>query len=359
MAYQLNCSLEQLLLLTEGQIAAPHDTNQNIASIASLEQAQQGDVAVVFEEDVDAIFSPLSLTKIRASRASYILASKSLDDPRMIMVGDAVGALHKLVAWTEKKQRVYSQSHEQGHIHETAYVDSQAIIGVHVAIGPHVYVGPHATIGDHVTLHAGVKVLDHCIVGSHTIIHAGTVIGSDGYRYVITKSGARKVPQIGIVRIGRHVEIGANCCIDRAGFDETVIGDGVKIDNLVHIAHNVFVGSHTMIIAQTGIAGGAYIEQACQIGGQVGIKDHVRIGSGAKIVSKATVMKDIPPKAVVAGSPAIPFMQWKKIQVVLTKLPDFMREVTTMMPYIRRTYCTGSLTARIKASLAAFLRLKK
>jgi UDP-3-O-[3-hydroxymyristoyl] glucosamine N-acyltransferase len=139
------------------------------------------------------------------------------------------------------------------------------------------------------------------------------------------QAGLRKVPHVGIVRIGKHVEIGANTTIDRSEFGETVVGDGVKIDNCVHIAHNVKIGPGSAILAHTGVAGSVEIGTGCQIGGQVAIKDHIKIGDGAKIVSKSAVMRDVAPKAVVCGIPSMPFSQWKRVMVVLARLPEYVK----------------------------------
>ena len=141
----------------------------------------------------------------------------------------------------------------------------------------------------------------------------------------MTKQGLQKIPQIGIVSIGMWVEIGANCTIDRASFDKTIIGNGVKLDNSVHIAHNVIVGDGTAILAQTGIAGSTKIGIGCQIGGQVAIKNDIVIGNGVKIVSKSAVAHSLKNGETVSGFPAVPFMQWKRSQALINRLPEFAK----------------------------------
>ena len=171
-------------------------------------------------------------------------------------------------------------------------------------------------------------------------------IGSDGFGYKVTKAGMQKIPHTGVVTVGRGVEIGANCSIDRALFDATVIGDGVKIDNNVHVAHNVIIGSGSAILAQTGIAGSAVIGMGCQIGGQVAIKNNVRIGNFAKVVSKSGVLNDIKDGETVAGIPAIPFGQWKRFVVASQKLPEMIKlgkELTSLVTLKR-----AGLFAKIK-----------
>jgi UDP-3-O-[3-hydroxymyristoyl] glucosamine N-acyltransferase len=192
----------------------------------------------------------------------------------------------------------------------------------------------------------GVIILDRCHIGDNSIIHAGTVIGSDGFGYQVSQTGMKKIPQIGIVDIGKYVEIGANCSIDRAAFDVTQIGNGVKMDNGCHIAHNVIIGDHTAILAQTGIAGGVKIGMGCMIGGQVAIKDHVVIGDGVKVVSKSGVLTDVSNGQTVAGIPAIPFSQWKRTVVILGKLPEYIK---TMQGLTKKR----SIWAHIKALFGA------
>lgn len=323
MPLKLKRQLSEIITLVSGQYDAPNGELRSIENIASLEQAGPNDLGVLFDREDTEIFSPISLEKIKQSRAAVLLTSRAIPgDDRCLVVPDAIVAYEKIIALAQSIQAQVKAN--EPYIHETASIEPSAKIGQQVRIGAHAYVGHDCVIGDNVTLEPGVKVLDRCIVGDGSIIHAGTVIGSDGYRFLATSRGMRKVPQIGIVRIGKQVEIGANCTVDRATFDETAIEDGVKIDNLVHIAHNVRIGTHTAIIAQTGIAGGAIIGKGCQIGGQVGIKDHVTIGDGVKIVSKAVVVKDVAAGSIVAGIPAMPFLAWKRITVMVQKLPELV-----------------------------------
>ena len=215
-----------------------------------------------------------------------------------------------------------------------AVIQSGAVIGAGTVIGAQSFIGRHAQIGKSVLIHPGVSILDRCMVGDGSIIHTGAVIGSDGFGYRISKQGLRKIPQIGIVSIGRMVEIGASVMIDRAAFDATVIEDAVKLDNGVHVAHNVIIGAGTAILAQTGIAGSVTIGRGCQIGGQVAIKDHLTIGAGAKIVSKSAVMRNLEPGEVVCGIPAIPFFEWKRISVALTKLPELLKKAVSLQTMV-------------------------
>jgi UDP-3-O-[3-hydroxymyristoyl] glucosamine N-acyltransferase len=341
---QLNFNIEKLLDVVGGSTSL--DPSLVLEKISSLEQATSNDIAIVFDPQEGSVFDGVSQKIIKNSKAAVLLASKNVvDGKNYIIVDDPLEAFGKLVRFIshhkENAPRDYS-------IHRTAYVSDTAIvqegsrveaqavleqgsiIGERTHVGSGSYIGKKCKIGSDVTIHPGVNILDGTIIGDHSIIHSGTVIGSDGFGYHVSRKGLRKIPQIGIVRIGKGVEIGANSCIDRAAFHETVIGDGVKIDNQVHIAHNVQVGPHTAIIAQTAIAGGVKIGAGCQIGGQVAIKDHVTIGNGVKIVSKSGVLRDIEDGAVVAGIPAVPFNTWKRIIVLLPHLPELFKMARTI-----------------------------
>ena len=269
------------------------------------------------------------LIRLKNSKAGFLISCVAdLPEKKYIIVKDAVEAFTKLVDYltVQSFASKLDTGKSEKNVSPTALVDPLAVIcdGATVGNGSIVnalaFVGRNCVIGAGVVLYPGAKILDNCIIGDGSIIHAGAVIGSDGFGYKVTKQGMQKIPQIGIVRIGRMVEIGANCTIDRASFDETVIGDGVKMDNLVHIAHNVKIGPSCAILAQTGIAGSVQIGIGCQIGGQVAIKNDTKIGNGVKIVSKSAVLNDLVDGEVVCGMPAIPFTKWKRISVLQVKI---------------------------------------
>lgn len=201
-------------------------------------------------------------------------------------------------------------------IDETAEVDPSAEIRENVVIGP------HARIGAETILHANVTIYGRVSIGSRSVIHSGAVIGADGFGFEMIDGSYRKVPQVGTVEIGDDVEIGANTCVDRGTLGATVIGDGTKLDNMVHIAHNCRVGRHVVIAAQTGLAGGVRIGDYAVIGGQVGIGDKARIeskaviGSGAGILTSKIVRAGEP----VWGTPARPLRQYLKQLAALSRL---------------------------------------
>jgi UDP-3-O-[3-hydroxymyristoyl] glucosamine N-acyltransferase len=162
------------------------------------------------------------------------------------------------------------------------------------------------------------------------ILHPGVVLGADGFGFVESGGRLEKVPQAGIVRIEDDVEIGANTTVDRATLGETVIGAGTKIDNLVQIGHNVRVGRHVIIVAQTGIAGSVVVEDGVILGGQVGVADHVRIGAGAKVASQSGIAKDIPAGEIWSGSPAIPHRRWLRASRVFQDLPEIAQRLSRL-----------------------------
>jgi UDP-3-O-[3-hydroxymyristoyl] glucosamine N-acyltransferase len=325
---EVNLTLDKVLEIVDG-VASSVDSNFLIKNIRSLEDAKESDLAVILDKGDASVFDSISIDKIKNSTAGLILSSSVVvDGKNYIIVKDALSAFQKLFAYlSDQRARIIVEKN----IEPSALIDPSAIIcdgvkiGASSVIGAQVFIGRDCVIGAGVLIYPGVKILDRCLIGDGAIIHSGAVIGSDGFGYQVTKQGMKKIPQIGIVNVGRMVEVGANTCIDRAAFEETKIGDGVKIDNCVHVAHNVKIGAATAILAQTGIAGSAQIGIGCQIGGQVAIKNDVKIGNGVKIVSKSAVLNDLEDGAVVCGIPAIPFSKWKRIHVLQQKLPEYSK----------------------------------
>lgn len=233
-------------------------------------------------------------------------------------------------------------------LHPTAVIAESARLGKEVFIGPSCVIEPDVSIGDRCVICAGcyvghgaligpdsklhphVTLREYSRIGSRAIIHNGTVIGSDGFGYVQEGDTRKKIPQIGIVVIGDDVEIGANVTIDRARFGQTRIGNGVKIDNLVQIAHNVTIGDNCVIVAQAGISGSTAIGPRSILAGQVGIVGHLEIGSDVIIGAQAGVSKDVPPGTFVLGSPAIAHERFLKINAHIMRLPELKDKVTLM-----------------------------
>ena len=201
-------------------------------------------------------------------------------------------------------------------------IEPGATIGSGATIMAHCYIGYSAAVGGQSLLYPSVTIRELVQVGSRVIIHSGTVIGSDGFGFVPGRGGHTKIPQIGTVVIGDDVEIGANTAIDRATTGATTIGKGTKIDNLVHIAHNVHIGEHCFIAGQTGIAGSARIGNFVTFAGQSGAVGHITIGDGATIAGRAAVIGNVAPGETVSGYPARPHREAMKIEVLIRKLPE-------------------------------------
>ncbi len=217
---------------------------------------------------------------------------------------------------------------ENVYIGDFAVIDSKARIGNNVKIYPQVYIGEGVEIGEGTLLYSGVKVYEGCKIGKNCIIHSGTVIGADGFGFAPQADKTyKKIPQIGIVIIEDNVEIGANCCIDRATMGATIIHTGVKLDNLIQIAHNVEVGENTAMAAQTGIAGSTKVGKNNMFSGQVAIVGHLNIGNDIKVGGQSGIMRDLKDGEVLQGSPAINFKDFWKSSAIFNKLPDLRYQV--------------------------------
>lgn len=211
---------------------------------------------------------------------------------------------------------------EDVYIGAFAYIGKNVRIGNHVRIYPQAYIGDGVTIGDHSVIYAGVKIYYGCVLGHSCTVHAGTVIGADGFGFAPSAEGYNKVAQIGNVVLEDNVEIGANTCIDRATMGSTRIQKGVKLDNLIQIAHNVVVGENTVMAAQCGVAGTAKVGRNCMFGGQVGIAGHLEIGDEVRLAAQSGVTNNIPAGNVYMGAPAFDAGKYRKAYVVFRKLPE-------------------------------------
>lgn len=238
--------------------------------------------------------------------------------------------------------------------HSTAVIAKTATMGRNISIGPYVVIGEDCRIEDGAILEShvsvgcgsvigagtrifpGARIYDGIRIGARCMIHSGTVIGSDGYGYVSTAEGHRKVPQIGGVRIEDDVELGANVTIDRGTVGDTVIGRGTKIDNLVHLAHNVQVGAFCLIVAQSGVAGSARLGQWTVLAAQSGVAGHIVIGDRTMIGARSGVTKSLPPGQMMSGFPARSHAEEKRIKVSRSRLPDIVRDVTRLKASILR-----------------------
>jgi UDP-3-O-[3-hydroxymyristoyl] glucosamine N-acyltransferase len=221
---------------------------------------------------------------------------------------------------------------ENLYVGDFVFIGDDAKIGDNVILYPQVYIGDQAIIGDNTILYPGVKLLERCQVGKNCIIHAGTVIGSDGFGFALEQESTsrRKIPQVGNVVIGDDVEIGSNVSIDRATMGSTRIGNGVKMDNLIQIAHNVEIGDNSVVIAQAGVAGSTKIGKNVILAAQAGLVGHITIGDGAIIAAQSGVAHNIKEKEIVLGSPAFDIREYRKSAAIFKRLPDMRNTLIQM-----------------------------
>jgi UDP-3-O-[3-hydroxymyristoyl] glucosamine N-acyltransferase len=217
---------------------------------------------------------------------------------------------------------------------EKVYIGDYSIIGDNVSIGnnvkihPQVFIGDNCVIGDNTILYMGVKVYSETMVGKDCILHAGVVLGSDGFRFATGEEGGLKIPQIGNVVLEDNIEMGANCAVDRATLGSTIIRKGVKLDNLVHVAHNVEIGENTYIAAATGIAGSTKVGKNCLISGHVAITGHITIADGTILGGATGVSKSlIRPGEAYLGSPALEASKFRKAYVFFRNLPEIVQRI--------------------------------
>lgn len=260
----------------------------------------------------------------------------------LIKVDNAYESLAKLLTLYEQSKPKLTG------IDSLAYIAPTAKVGQNVYIGPFAYIGDYAEIGDntaihpHATVSAGAKVGSDCIlypnvtvyhdcrVGNRCILHAGCVIGADGFGFAPTPEGYEKIPQIGITILEDDVEIGANTCVDRATMGATIVHRGVKLDNLVQIAHNDEIGSHTVMAAQVGIAGSTKVGEWCMFGGQVGIAGHIHIGNKVDLGAQSGVPGNLKDGSRLIGTPPMELKPYFKAQAVFRKLPDMYFELNAL-----------------------------
>lgn len=259
----------------------------------------------------------------------------------LVRVENAYAAFVKLLEMYNSIQRDKKGIEQPCYIHDTAqfggnvYVGAFAYVGKNVKAGhnvklyPNVYVGDNVTIGSNTTLFPGVKIYSDCVIGADCTIHSGTIIGADGFGFTPNSENQyQKVAQIGNVVIEDHVEIGAVTTIDRATLGSTIIRKGVKLDNLIQVAHNVEIGENTVIAAQTGIAGSTKIGRDCMIGGQVGIVGHITIADKVKIAAQSGIGSSITKEGdIVQGSPAFNISDYKRTYVLFRKLPEMEKRI--------------------------------
>ncbi len=327
-------ALSELAVLLDGKIIG--DANVIISGVNSLDEAKSGDISF--------FANPKYGDKLVTTKASAILVKPGTESTgkNLLVVQDPYVAFGKLL------EHFYGQLPPKASIHPLAFIGENALVSPEASIYPHVYVGPRTriardvilypgvvidcdvTIGEGSVLYPNVTVYRGCVIGKRVTIHGGVVIGSDGFGFAMPGQENRKIPQVGIVQIDDDVEIGANTTIDRATLGRTWIQRGVKIDNLVQIAHNVVIGANSIIVAQVGISGSTKIGESVMIGGQAGVVGHLNIGDHAMIAAGSGIHKDIPPGQICAGSPQQPYREWRRVVATLPKLPEMRSKIAAL-----------------------------
>lgn len=285
-----------------------------------------------------------SAAGVEATRDVSGSASWDATARALLVVKDADAALHTILTMIESQRPAPLPGIDPAAVVDpSAEIDPTASIGAMCVIGPEAKIGPRTILGASVTIGAetsigadcqlmpGVRVLHACTIGQRVIIHSNTVIGADGFGYMATPRGLRKMPHVGTVVIEDDVEIGANSCVDRAKFGETRIGQGTKIDNLVQVAHNCVIGKHCVLCGQAGLAGGASLGDGVVLGGKVGVADGVKVGNGARIAAHSGVAHDLPGGEAYMGAPAWPANEWRRIFAAIRVLPRAMPMIRKLM----------------------------
>jgi UDP-3-O-[3-hydroxymyristoyl] glucosamine N-acyltransferase len=328
----------------KGEIVGNPDTE--VWDIAKIEEAKPGSLAF--------LANPKYNKYLYETQASIVLINNSLQlegevKATLIKVDDAYQAFASLLQLYQQSKPVKEGVEKDCHISESAiigqkvyigafaYIDNNATIGNNVKIYPQVFIGENVTIGDNTTIYPGVKIYADCKVGAECIIHAGTVIGADGFGFAPNaENNYKKVPQIGNVVIEDYVEIGANTAIDRATMGSTIIRKGVKLDNLIQVAHNVEIGENTVIAAQSGMAGSSKIGRNCMFGGQVGIAGHISIADGLKLGAQSGINASITQEnATLIGAPAFEFKDYMKSYVLFRNFPKLNQQIGQLEKEIR------------------------
>ena len=325
---------QQIAVKLHGEVEG--NPKAEIFELAKIENAKKGSLTF--------LSNPKYTPYIYKTKASAIIVNKNLvleDDLKstLIRVNNPYESFSTLLDYYKKvtveRTGVSSSAeiHESVKIESNCYIASMTLIekgsevSKNVKIFPHVYIGPNVTIGEGSIIFAGAKIMEDTVIGKNCVIHSGAVIGSDGFGFAPQENGAyKKIPHTGRVILGENVDVGANSTIDKATLGDTLIGNGVKLDNQIQIAHNVEIGSNTVIAGQTGIAGSAKIGKNCVIGGQVGIVGHITIGDNVKVQGQSGIISNVENNAVVQGTPAFSYNSYSKSYVHFKNLPEIIKK---------------------------------
>jgi UDP-3-O-[3-hydroxymyristoyl] glucosamine N-acyltransferase len=337
-------SAKQIAELLQGTVEGNADIKVN--TLAKIEEGKEG--ALSF------LANPQYTPYIYSTDASIVIVNNDFEAEQeisstLIRVDDAYRSFAQLLEIYNQlkndKKGIDSQSkiEKSSTLGEDCYVGAFAYIGENVTIGknskiyPGCYIGDNVTLGENAIVFSGVKIYADCEIGKSVTLHSGVIVGGDGFGFAPNNNSYDKVAQIGNVIIEDHVEVGANTTIDRATLGSTIIRKGVKLDNLIQIAHNVEIGENTVIAAQTGVAGSTKIGSNCMIGGQVGIVGHLNIADNVKIAAQSGIGSDIAEGQIVQGSPAFSIKEYKKSYVYFRKLAQLANDIDQLKKQLQST----------------------
>ncbi|ANI89540.1 UDP-3-O-(3-hydroxymyristoyl)glucosamine N-acyltransferase [Arachidicoccus ginsenosidimutans] len=337
-------SAKQIAAFINAQIEG--DENTIVTNFNNIEAAQQGDLSF--------LSNPKYEEFLYTSKASLVIVNKRLQLKQNVLatllrVDDAYAAFATLLKiyqdlQTQGLNGIEEHSHiaasakidENVYVGSFAYVSDNVVIGKGSKIYPQVFIGANVKVGENTIIYAGAKIYKDCVIGSNVIIHAGAVIGADGFGFAPNADGTyQKIPQIGNVVIEDNVEIGANTTIDRATLNSTIVRKGVKIDNLVQIAHNAELGENTAIAAQAGVSGSTKIGKNVMIAGQAGIVGHIHIADQTIVTAQSGVAKSTSEKQIVSGSPAFEYTKNNRSNVVFKRLPELEKKILELEKLVK------------------------
>lgn len=328
---------QQIASFINGAIEGNPDAK--VCSFSKIEEGKEGTLSF--------LSNPKYEHFIYETKASIVLVNNDFSPTSpvpatLIKVPNAYAALAQLLRVVEqakqKKSGIDSTAFiaasasvgEDSYVGNLAYIGEGTSVGKNCRIYPFAYIGDNVSLGDNCVIYSHSCIYDDCIVGNNCIIHAGSVVGADGFGFAPEGGVYKKIPQLGNVVLEDDVEIGANTTVDRAVMGSTIIRKGVKLDNLIQVAHNTEIGENTVVAAQTGIAGSSKVGKSCMIGGQVGISGHLHIADNAQIGAQTGILGNVKENAQIMGYPAMPIKDFMRSSVVFRRLPDLSSAVSQL-----------------------------
>ena len=334
----------QIAGILEGEV----EGNPEIAvhKLAKIEEGEEGSLTF--------LANPKYTPYIYTTKASITIVNKDFNPEEklattLIKVDDAYESFSKLLEYYDQAKNTKTGIEHPVFISESAvygegfylgafaYVGENVVMGKDVKIYPNAYIGDNVTLADNVVIFAGAKVYSETVIGNNCVIQSGAIVGADGFGFAPSKNGTfSKIPQTGNVILEDDVDVGAGTTIDRATMGSTILRKGVKLDNQIQIAHNVEIGEHTVIAAQTGVAGSTKIGKRCMIGGQVGIVGHITIGDNVRIQAQSGIGRSIKDNEILQGSPALNYGDYNKSYVHFKNLPKIVNQIQELDKKIKK-----------------------